>query len=42
MNRFLIVTNDGKDTDYKVTNKIKKTIKRYRYECDGDCDENGF
>lgn len=23
MNRFLIVTNDGKDTDYRVTNKIK-------------------
>lgn len=26
MNRFLIVTNDGKDTDYKVTNKIKKLL----------------
>ena len=23
MNRFVIVTNDGKDTDYRVTNKIK-------------------
>ena len=26
MNRFLIVTNDGKDTDYKVTNKIKQLL----------------
>ena len=26
MNRFLIVTNDGKDTDYKVTNKVKKLL----------------
>lgn len=26
MNRFLIVTNDGKDTDYKVTNKIKHLL----------------
>ena len=26
MNRFLIVTNDGKDTDYKVTKKIKKLL----------------
>ena len=26
MNRFFIVTNDGKDTDYKVTNKIKQLL----------------
>lgn len=26
MNRFLIVTNDGKDTDYKITNKIKQLL----------------
>ena len=26
MERFLIVTNDGKDTDYKVTNKIKQLL----------------
>lgn len=26
MNRFFIVTNDGKDTDYRVTNKIKQLL----------------
>lgn len=26
MKRFFIVTNDGKDTDYKVTNKIKQLL----------------
>lgn len=26
MNRFFIVTNDGKDTDYKVTNKVKHLL----------------
>lgn len=26
MNRFFIVTNDGKDTDFKVTNKLKQLL----------------
>ena len=33
MNRFLIVTNDGKDTDYKVTNKIKHLLEEAGKTC---------
>ena len=33
MNRFLIVTNDGKDTDYKVTNKIKHLLEDAGKSC---------
>lgn len=33
MNRFLIVTNDGKDTDYKVTNKIKQLLENAGKSC---------
>lgn len=33
MNRFLIVTNDGKDTDYRVTNKIKYLLENAGKTC---------
>lgn len=33
MDRFLIVTNDGKDTDYKVTNKIKHLLENVGKTC---------
>ncbi len=33
MDRFLIVTNDGKDTDYKVTNKIKQLLEDAGKSC---------
>ena len=33
MNRFLIVTNDGKDTDYKVTNKVKQLLEDAGKSC---------
>ena len=33
MERFLIVTNDGKDTDYKVTNKIKNLLENAGKSC---------
>ena len=33
MNRFYIVTNDGKDTDYQVTNKIKQLLENAGKTC---------
>lgn len=33
MKRFFIVTNDGKDTDYKVTNKIKQLLEDAGKSC---------
>ena len=33
MNRFFIVTNDGKDKDFKVTNQIKQLLEEAGKEC---------
>ena len=33
MNRFLIVTNDGKDTEYTVTRQVSELLSAAGKEC---------